>query len=123
MSTNGGRVFAVDPGLRSCGLAVFEDSRLIEVDLVVHKNGDGPHQWRGMGEKVAAAILELGGRRRPSDELVIEYMQTRRGRTDVHDDLIQLSQVAGVIYACGPRNLYHAPANTWTSGWTISCIP
>lgn len=84
--------------------------------LVVHRNGDGPSQWRGMGVAVADAIRELGGRKRPTDEVVIEYMQTRRGRADVHNDLIQLSQVSGVIYAFGPPNLYHAPANTWTQG-------
>lgn len=118
VSTEGGRVFAVDPGLRSCGLALFDGGELVGAELVVHRNGNGPSQWRGMGEAVSDAIRELGGRRRPTDELVIEYMQTRRGRSDAHDDLIQLSQVSGVIYALGPRQIYHAPANTWTKGHT-----
>jgi hypothetical protein len=119
MSTAGGRVFAVDPGLRQAGLAFFDGGLLVGAEVVVHKNGDGPHQWLGMGAAVAAAIAEYAGRRRPTDELVIEYMQTRRGKTAAHDDLIQLSQVSGVIYALGgPPQLFHAPANTWTSGYT-----
>lgn len=114
----GGRVFAIDPGLRSCGLALFsKDGELEACELVEHRNGDGPSQWVGMGKAVDEAMRAMGGRRCPSDEVVIEYMQTRRGRTDAHDALIQLSQVSGVIFGYGPSYAFAAPANVWTSGW------
>lgn len=110
------RFFSIDPGLRSCGLAMFEDKRLQRVGLVEHKNGSGPSQWTGMAGEVDAAIRDWAGRLRPTDEVVIEYMQTRRNRADAHDDLIKLSQVSGAIYALTGRAGVHAPANTWTKG-------
>lgn len=107
------RLFCVDPGLRTCGVALFEDGFFVDAALAVHRNGDGPNQWVGMGNAVVEWIGSHG-RRRPTDELVVEYMQTRKGRADAHDALIQLSQVSGVIYANGPDNRFHAPAGTWT---------
>ncbi len=111
------RFFAVDPGLRSCGLAMFVDRQLVATCLVEHRNGNGPSQWVGMAAAVDERIRELaGGRLNPTDEVVIEYMQTRRGKRKAHDALIQLSQVSGAIYALTGRNGAHAPANVWTGG-------
>lgn len=100
---------AIDPGLRAAGVARFEDELLVACDCVREDYGEGPTQWTAM----AAAVSEWIGD--DVDELAIEYMVTRPDRSDVHDDLIQLSQVSGGIYALvGAETTVAVPPSNWT---------
>lgn len=106
---------SIDPGLRECGVATFKDGTLVDAWLARCNLDNGPKQWVAMAQTVLDHV-DL----HDCDELVIEYMQTRRGRRDAHDALIQLSLVSGGIYCLvdeknlGNVKLVHAPANTWT---------
>lgn len=105
-------LLAVDPGLRAAGVAMFEQSVLDDCAVVYCNRGGGPDQWVAMAKELE---------RWPSrtvDRLAIERMETRPGREDAHDALIQLSQVSGGLYALlGGADEKLAPsANDWTRG-------
>lgn len=105
------RLLAWDPGLRESGAALFVDGKLVEA-MAVYANtfGDGPGQWRAMVDAVAARFARV-------DVFAFEQMQTRKGMSSAHSNLIELSIMAGMVSG----RLWNAktvavPANTWTKG-------
>lgn len=106
---------SIDPGLRVCGVAAFEDKLLTRCGTARWDKGSGPEQWVGMA---AAVSCLLGDSWRIDPEtLAIEKMVTRRGRSDAHSALIELSQVSGAIYALVSASEPVAVApQDWTKG-------
>lgn len=89
------RVISIDPGLKACGIAEFRDGVLIRCDCIRVRGHAGPKQYRAMSHAIADWIGDLTN----VDVLAIEHMETRRGRTDAHAALIDLSHVSGGIWA------------------------
>ena len=114
---------SVDPGLRVCGVAIFEDRVLMDTRAVAHDCSHGPGQRTGM----AGAVMDyVASKTEGVDSMVVELMVIRkdRGRSpsrgDVHADLIRLSHVTGAIwfeaeraYAC---SLVEMDPGRWTKG-------
>jgi hypothetical protein len=87
---------SIDPGLRACGVAVFENSVLVRAALVKspERGVRGPVAWRAMADAVAAYIG-----RGALDVLVIEVPQVYQQRAWKGDpgDLIELAGVDGAL--------------------------
>ena len=89
-------LLAIDPGLRGCGVALFEDDCLVRCAYVknTQREARGPKAWRAMGEAVLK-WLDLS----QVDLLVLEVPQVYvRGKGDPAD-LIELAGVDGAIAA------------------------
>lgn len=90
-------IVAVDPGLRGCGVAIFERTELAAAAYVRNPvEGSGPAAWLG----VAVAVREwLSGRTPLSAALVLEKPQVYRAGQSKGDpgDLIELAGVDGAI--------------------------
>jgi len=120
MTPEAGLLVTVDPGRSAAGVSVFRGDRLVNCGFVRCSVGEGPAQWTAMAEAVYDRVLALvPGAARGSmvvDTLVVEQMETRKGRTDAHAALIELSQVSGAIWATIPwvRGFSLLPA--WTGG-------
>jgi hypothetical protein len=105
-------VLALDPGLRACGWAVFEELRLVTCGCARTKgSATGPEQWRKMAVEMHKASLCC-----TPDGLAVEYMQTRKGMSAAHDNLIQLTWVSGLLAGYLDTELLAVPANDWTGG-------
>lgn len=101
---------AIDPGKEAVGVARFVDGLLVECACVRKRWGEGPVQWAAM----AAAVHDWIGDD-DLDELAIELMVFRRNRPEVVNDLIELSQVSGGIYALADAdNMIAVPPSDWT---------
>jgi hypothetical protein len=106
-----GVVLALDPGLRACGWAVFDELNLVMCGCARTKGtATGPEQWRLM----ANATMEVVPH--DIDGLAVEYMQTRKGMSAAHDNLIQLTWVSGLLAGYLDTELLAVPANDWTGG-------
>lgn len=82
---------SIDPGLRKCGVAVWEDGKLVRAELVRGiKNVEGPWTWRSMAE----AVRKYAGH---VDSVAIELPQVYRPQKIPSADLIQLTAVVGAI--------------------------
>lgn len=85
----------VDPGLRGCGVAIFENAHLIHAAYVKspEQKERGPVAWRAM----AGAVFEYVEEWLPAGTLVIEVPQVYRGAQQKGDpdDLLQLVGVEG----------------------------
>lgn len=84
-------VMAADPGLRGCGVAVFDDARLIWAGYArsAERTVRGPAAWQA----AALAVVEcypLG-----LDVLVVEYPQIYRGMYAA--DLVEITGVVGAV--------------------------
>jgi hypothetical protein len=89
-------LLTIDPGLRGCGVAWFQDDVLVRCAYVKNseKTARGPKAWRKMGEAVLQ-WLDLP----QVDVLVVEVPQVYvRGKGDPAD-LIELAGVDGAIAA------------------------
>ena len=108
----------IDPGRRLFGMAYFRDGTFIEARGydATEDNLNIP-QCVFTGRLAAAEMGEIGGRRQDGDSRVlgIEKMETRRGRSDAHEALIQLSVMTGA--AAGsywPNKVEFIPPGRWT---------
>jgi hypothetical protein len=92
-------IYAVDPGLRQCGLAVFhaEGKTLIHGVLVRSFSKDsGPNAWRGMAKAIiAASACNVG------DIAVFEFPKVYTAGKQKGDsaDLLELAAVDGELSA------------------------
>lgn len=93
-------ILAVDPGLRVCGVATFEDGFLktaAEVKTLTKDAEAGPLAWGGMADAICAAV----GEDRRFGAVVVELPQVYRGPLLKGDpnDLLHLVGVLG--HLCG----------------------
>lgn len=92
----------VDPGLRACGVAVFQDGKLAWAKAIRGpETGRGPALWRALG----AVVLDELDRQYVTitfGHLVVETMQVHTTATSKGDpdDLLELQGVASAV-ACG----------------------
>lgn len=107
-----------DPGLRACGVAVFQDGVLVHAALVKNpvKKARGPEAWWGMADAVRTHIWESDSFRLVPRTYVLEVPQVYRfgkSRTDP-DDLIQLAGVGGAVGAVlRPKEAYGYYPRQW----------
>ena len=95
------RLYAVDPGLRCCGMAYFENSllqwaRLVETDA----GGSEPYRWIAMSEELDLASDEvICNARHEGASVVVEFPKAYVGAKSGGDyeDLLQLAAVVGAI--------------------------
>ena len=114
-------MLAVDPGLRVCGCALFDDSdRLVKAWVASRPRAEGYDRDGAAWAETAHTVLEEVDCQ--IDRLVIEMMQVRRKRGA--DDLLQLVGIAGYIAgALDPpefelvRPADHTTARTSRRGW------
>ncbi len=107
-------ILAIDPGLRHCGLAVFNPlgGELVFATLV--RNPElklrGPRAWLEMAEAVEL-VLKMAGFK--ASTLVLEVPQVYFGRS-VGSDLIELAGVDGAIcYAVNPDEVFGYLPREW----------
>lgn len=98
-----GLFVAIDPGLKGCGVAIFRDGTLTWCGCARFRKSSGPRQWVSMAEEVVNVVEREAGTT-TIFSLAIERMETRRkgkksGSSKIHDDLFQLTHVAGAIFA------------------------
>ena len=93
------RLYAVDPGLRCCGAAYFEDSILQWAKLIDGNIGDCP--WQPMAWALMADEVEDGTAIRgvPECRFVVEFPRAYVGAKSGGDyeDLLQLAAVIGAM--------------------------
>lgn len=97
-----GWVVSLDPGLRGCGIAVFEHRILYRAWYVrsPNKRDRGAEAWYDMAERVQSEWLErIPSRLSAVDTLVLEVPQVYWGakRGGNPSDLIQLAGVVGAV--------------------------
>lgn len=110
---------AVDPGLRVCGVSLFEGKYLYKAWLAKNplRKGRGPDAWNRMAEEVCRSWI----RRAPKHcgqlhSLVVEVPQVywRSGRGGNAADLIELAGVVGATTATIPvLNRAHYLPRAW----------
>jgi hypothetical protein len=87
---------SVDPGLRHCGVAVFEDGILVNAGLVKNpeKTGRGVNVWRSMSGAVASFVNRQGD----VESVALEVMQVYGGpRGEDPNDLLELNAIQGAV--------------------------
>lgn len=110
---------AVDPGLRQCGVALFEGTALQVAWLVKNrvKTDRGPKAWYGMGERVVESWLDRApARGQLLNALVIEVPQVywRASGGGNAADLIELAGVVGAVStSCPVLNRVHFLPRKW----------
>lgn len=92
-------LFSVDPGLRECGCALFEDGKLAKAAIIASPNRKGrdARAWVAMLDEIAAWLP------RKPDKVAAEMMQIyeKSDKNVRNDDLLQLvGIVGGVIGLC-----------------------
>lgn len=110
---------AVDPGLRQCGVALFEGPALVAAWLARNctKTERGPTAWTTMGESVLESWLRRTPRRGlVLDQLVVEVPQVYWGKRGGGKaaDLIELAGVVGAVAVSMPvRTRKHFLPREW----------
>ncbi len=97
----------VDPGLRSCGVALFEGTRLYKAWLSRNTMSKirGNEAWDSMANAVVKDWIRRTRRRGQLLYLLgCEVPQIYRGSKARPDDLIQLAGVVGAVSAAVPAN-------------------
>lgn len=108
------RLVAVDPGLRECGVAVFENGKLVFAKLVTapHRR-EGATQWSDMALEVKSEV-DL-----PVDRMAVEQMEVRKTKTSAWKDIMQLAHVAGgifALFALKSTEVISVKPSRWTQG-------
>lgn len=96
---------SIDPGLRQCGVAVWEDKKLVKA-MLVRSSYDGKNQYEAawhMASAVDKAVDGLLGC--CMDELVIERPQVIRGWTRNAGSITALTLVVGALLRNGAAEL------------------
>lgn len=101
-------MICIDPGLRGCGVAVFNrgDAQLIRACYVPNDErvGRGPKVWVAMAKKVKFVLLSLTGL---TARFYLEVPQVYGGpRDEDPNDLIDLAGVVGAIAAMFPDSIH-----------------
>lgn len=94
------RLLAVDPGIRGCGVAVFDGATLVWAGYVPNPltTGDGLEEVRRVGYAVLAAAYLRGS---PPWRVVVERPQVYFGTKSNPNHLLNLTAIAGVIVGRG----------------------
>jgi len=92
-------LYAIDPGLRHCGLAVFNlEAKVLNFACLVRNfsKEDGPNAWKGMSKAVITASAANVG-----DFAVFEFPRVYQGGKQKGDpaDLMELAAVVGSLAA------------------------
>lgn len=96
-------LISVDPGKFLCGLAVFQDGKLVHAKLVESSKamGSGPAVWVAMADAVKQTVeaTELG-----VSTVVVEVMQVYKAGLQKGDpgDLIEVAGVSGAVCMAFP---------------------
>lgn len=97
------RIVPLDPGLRECGVSLFDGPDMVECAMPVSpcKKARGIVAWRDMAEVCLDWILE-----REPDVLVYEMMQPYTGNSEAKNtELLQLTGVLGAVGAGLPKSV------------------
>lgn len=114
------KIVSWDPGLRQSGIALWEDGKLTDCDVLdtgrEANESQGEEAWV---EQYCEVMEWLDGE--SVEVFVFEQMQTRKSKPGAHSNLIELSIISGMIAgALRELNTCHetiaVPANTWTKG-------
>ena len=99
------RLVAVDPGLRECGVAVFENGKLVFAKLVTapHRR-EGATQWSDMALEVKSEV-DL-----PVDRMAVEQMEVRKTKTSAWKDIIF------ALFALKSTEVISVKPSRWTQG-------
>lgn len=91
------KLVAIDPGLHVCGVAEFEDGRLVAVRAVeVEKGaGRGPTAWSDMAKAVDSSLSSWLWS--SSWSLVVEYPEIYTHGKSRPDDILQVAGVVGAL--------------------------
>jgi hypothetical protein len=104
-------IAGIDPGLRHCGLAVYDLGQIVLARLVKNPaKGRGPMAWIAMAQEVAKQYPTA------YDILVVENMQ-KDGRPFAADDVFEVQGVAGATAALVlATKTVGAKPREWTNG-------
>lgn len=102
-------VFAVDPGLHGCGVALLTQGHELERCAWVPApyTVDQVARWRGTGQSgrtwdlMAFAVRDWLRGESPG-VVVLEHMEVYSGRSSFGDDLLQLQAICGAVTALVP---------------------
>lgn len=105
-------LFAVDPGLREAGCAVFRGGQLASARAVYADAGEDVEQWRAMGRALADAAPE------DVERIAVEEMRPRRNMAEAVPRIMQLVGVTGAFVGAFseavPAEL--VDPHVWTAG-------
>lgn len=109
-------MLAVDPGIRGCGVALFEGPTLVACAYVFNKAKEGNRAAEAADMARAIGVEFVMGR--VIDELVVEWPRVyatrlRKGEMDGQDpnDLIALSAIDGALaYRMGVKTTSYVPS-------------
>ena len=92
-------LFAIDPGLRWCGLAAFDGQTLVRAELVRNDvdKARGPPVWLRMADAVKHAVYRQSAIH--TFRLIIEVPRIYPHSADQKGDLNDLLELAGVVGA------------------------
>lgn len=102
------RIVAVDPGLRACGVAVFDRELLWAGAVRGPKEGRGAPLWRAYGELVWEALDAYDSV--ADGVLVVEAMKVYVYGKGDPEVLLELAAIGGAVVACAPR------------AWPVECV-
>ena len=120
-------IFAIDPGLRWCGFAVFNgNGHLVEARLIKSQetSARGPPAWKAMADGVRARVEAvtqaerdrfLCAIRAPVKTLVIEVPRIYPHSRDQKGDLNDLLELAGVVGAIS--QLFPVMSHVYPADW------
>jgi len=97
---------SIDPGLRQCGVAIWEDKKLVKAQLV-RSRYEGSNQYEaawhmaGAVDRTVYGLISGDG----PDELVIERPQVIRGWTRNAESITALTLVVGALLRNGADEL------------------
>lgn len=103
----GWRLLSIDPGMRYCGVALFQDEELIR-GWLSHNNETwrrGPPCWFGMAQGVMDDLKEMGVGEIHVTAIEFPQVYAIRYQKGDQDDIIQLACTAGAVSSCVPAAL------------------
>lgn len=98
-------IIAVDPGLRVCGVSIFNEKRLIRAFLAHGaEKGNGPKAWAEMALGVMSQVVLSTAFKNPGVALVLEGQKVYQGGKQKGDpaDLLELAGVCGYLASYFP---------------------
>lgn len=101
-------LFAIDPGLREAGIAVFQDGELFDAFALYAERGEMPEEIR---DYISDYEIRPGDRR-----IIIEGMSARKNMQAAWGDLFQIHLETGITIGMLGSDWKVIPANEWTGG-------
>ena len=107
------RLVSVDPGLRECGVAVWDQGVLTYALLVQSAIQDRTEHIDPRIVAMSKALYDLLGQVPQPFDVVIERMEPRKGLQAAWENLIALALISGVVVALGNEVTFLRPS-IWT---------